>query len=141
MKKKNTDDLHQELMNTPDLDRFLSDNSQSFYSCSVAESIEKLFLKKEITKSTLAKQSGISEVYLHQVLAGRRKPSRNRILCLCFGLSATLEESQELLKQCGYAQLFPRDRRDAIIIYGLIHNMDLFTINDKLYAEDEEALF
>ena len=139
--KKNTSDLQEELMNAPDLDRFLTDNEKNFNTSSIAENIENLFRKKKITKSALAKQSAISEVYLHQVLAGRRKPSRNRILCLCFGLSATLEESQNLLKQCGYAQLFPKDRRDAIIIYGIVHHMDLFAVNDKLYAEDEEAIF
>ena len=139
--KKNTSDLQEELMNAPDLDRFLTDNEEHFNTSSIAENIEILFRKRKITKSALAKQSAISEVYLHQVLAGRRKPSRNRILCLCFGLSATLEESQNLLKLCGYAQLFPKDRRDAIIIYGIVHHMDLFSINDKLYAEEEEAVF
>lgn len=139
--KKNTSDLQEELMNAPNLDRFLTDNEKSFNTESIAENIENLFRKKNITKSLLAKRSAISEVYLHQVLAGRRKPSRNRIICLCFGLEATLDESQTLLKQCGYAQLFPKDRRDAIIIYGIVHHMDLFSVNDKLYAEDEEAIF
>ena len=62
----------------------------------------------------------MSEVYLHQVFSGRRNPSRSRLLCLCFGLNASLEETQELLKQCGFAQLYPKDRRDAIILYGII---------------------
>ena len=83
----------------------------------------------------------MSEVYLHQVFAGRRNPSRNRLLCLCFGLSATLKETQELLKQCGFAQLYPKDRRDAIILYGILNGQDLFTVNDKLFAENEEILY
>lgn len=62
-------------------------------------------------------------------------------LCLCFGLSATLEETQELLKQCGFAQLYPKDRRDAIILYGIMNGMDLFTVNDKLFVENEETLY
>ena len=139
--KKNTGKLQEELMRVPDLDRFLADNEKNFNTRSMAENIEELFQKKNISKSALAKQSAMSEVYLHQVFAGRRKPSRNRILCLCFGLSATLEETQTLLKQCGYAQLFPRDRRDAIIIYGIVHHMDLFAVNDKLYVEGEESIF
>ena len=83
----------------------------------------------------------MSEVYLHQVFAGRRNPSRSRLLCLCFGLNATLEETQELLKQCGHAQLYPKNRRDAIIQYGLANGMDLFAVNDKLFAENEETLY
>jgi transcriptional regulator with XRE-family HTH domain len=97
--------------------------------------------KKGISKAVLAKQAGMSEVYLHQVFAGRRNPSRSRVLCICFGLNATLDETQELLKQCSLAQLYPREKRDAIVIYGLLHGMSLFEVNDKLFEEDEETLF
>ena len=139
--KKNTDNLGQDLMSTPDLDQFLAQHDGAFQNCSVAEYIDALFQAKSVTKSNLAKRSAMSEVYLHQVFSGRRNPSRNRLLCLCFGLSASLEETQTLLKQCGYAQLYPKNRRDAIIIYGILHNEDLFDINDKLYTENEESLF
>ena len=56
-------------------------------------------------------------------------------------MSASLEETQELLRLCGLAELYPKVRRDAIIIYGLLHGMDLFAINDRLFSEDEETLF
>ena len=88
----------------------------------------------------LAKQSGISEVYLHQVFSGRRTPSRNRLLCLCFGLGASVDEAQDLLRHARLAPLYSRDRRDAIVIFGLSHNMTLGDINDKLYAEDADTL-
>lgn len=138
---KSTDDLRQELMGAANLDRFLSDNKDNFRSNSVGQLLNRLFQRKNISKAALAKQSGMSEIYLHQVFAGRRNPSRSRLLCLCFGLSATLEETQELLKQCGLAQLYPKDKRDAIVIYGLINGMSLFDINDKLFSEDEETLY
>lgn len=141
MKQKNTDDLRQELMRSPNLDDFLSDNQENFNNESVSEILNRLLKKKNISKASLAKQAGISEVYLHQIFAGRRNPSRNRLLCLCYGLGASLDETQELLKLCGVAQLFSKIRRDAIIIYGLVHGMNLFEVNDKLFAEDEESLF
>ena len=138
---KDTNSLQQELMDTPDLDRFLSENQDSFRSGSTHELLNALFQKRSISKAALAKQSGMSEVYLHQVFSGRRNPSRSRLLCLCFGLNATLEETQELLKQCGLAQLYPKNKRDAIILYGILNGMDLFAVNDKLFAENEETLY
>ena len=54
---------------------------------------------------------------------------------------ATLEETQELLKQCGHAQLYLKNRRDAIIFYGIANQMDLYAMNDKLFAENEETLY
>ena len=140
MKQKNTDDLQQELMQTPNLSRFLSENEEQFSNESVTQILNRLFRKKGITKAALAKQSGMSEVYLHQIFAGRRNPSRNRLLCLCYGLGASIEETQELLKLCGLAQLYPKLKRDAIIYYGLVHKMELFEINDTLFAENEETL-
>ena len=140
MESKNTDALQQELMQANNLDRFLTENDSSFRSESAPEMLKRLFEKRDITKAALAKQSGMSEVYLHQVFSGRRNPSRNRLLCLCLGLQATFEETQNLLLRCRLAPLYPRDKRDAIIIFGLSHDMSLFQINDKLFAEQEETL-
>lgn len=97
--------------------------------------------RKAVSKAALARKSGMSEVYLHQVFSGRRNPSRDRLLCLCIGLEATLEETQCLLKQSAYAQLYPKSKRDAIITYGILHHMELHAINDKLFAENEKTLF
>lgn len=141
MDRKNTDDLRQELMSSPNLDEFLSDNEKNFSNESIPEILNSLLSEKNISKATLAKQSGISEVYLHQIFAGRRNPSRNRLLCLCYGLNASLNETQELLKLCGVAQLYSANRRDAILIFGIVHSISLFEINDKLFSEDEETLF
>ena len=141
MKFKNTSDLQQDMMEQPNLEQFLSKNRENFQRCSLPDLLLELFEEKGISKAVLAKQAGMSEVYLHQVFAGKRNPSRSRILCLCFGMGATLEETQELLKQCSLAQLYPREKRDAIVIFGLLHGLSLFEVNDKLFEEDEETLF
>ena len=141
MDKKNTDGLQQELMDSTDLSQFLSRNQEQFVDKSVAELLNHLFEKKNISKAVLAKQAGMSEIYLHQIFAGRRTPSRNRLLCLCYGLEASIEETQELLRLCGMAELYPKLKRDAIIYYGLLHKLDLFVINVKLFDENEDTLF
>ena len=115
MEKKNTDNLQQELMNAPDLNQFLSQNQKQFVNPNVAELLNRLFERKNISKASLAKQAGMSEIYLHQIFAGRRNPSRNRLLCLCFGLDASVEETQELLKLCGMAQLYPKLKHSVLL--------------------------
>ena len=98
--------------------------------------LTRLYETKDLTKAELARRSGISEVF-----AGRRNPSRDRLLCICVGLGITLDETQRMLTQGGYAQLYPRTRRDAIISYGVVHQLPLGEINDKLFAEQEKTLF
>lgn len=140
MTTKDTNDLQNELMSAPDLSRFLSENKDVFNHKNFSEMLQDLFKKKKISKATLARKAGISNVYLYQIFSGERNPSRNRILCLCYGLDATLEETQELLKHSGYAQLYVKDKRDAIIIYGLVHSLELDEVNDRLFSEKEETL-
>lgn len=140
MSEKNTDMLQQELMSTNNLDRFLSENDANFRDIPLQEALQRIFDEKGMSKAMLAKCSGISEVYLHQLFSGRRFPSRSRLLCVCFGLDASVEETQALLQQARYAPLYSRDRRDAIIIFGLSHGMDLFQVNDKLFAENLDTL-
>lgn len=140
MNEKNTDTLQQELMSTNNLDRFLAENDASFRNVPLQEAIQRIFDEKGMSKAQLAKQSGISEVYLHQLFSGRRFPSRSRLLCLCFGLDATVDEAQSLLQQARHAPLYSRDRRDAIIIFALSHHMTLFEVNDKLFTENLDTL-
>ena len=140
MKRKNTDDMQSELMSAPDLGRFLSENKENFTNVQFAELLRALFDKKGISKAVLARNAQMSEVYLYQILSGGRNPSRDRIICLCYGMGATLEETQELLRGGGHAELYVKDKRDAVIIFGLTHDMSLAEVNDRLFTEKEKTL-
>ena len=140
MPQKSTDDLYQELMSTSKLDAYIKNNQEQFSNQNVAELLSKLYENYPLTKAELARQSEMSEVYLHQVFSGRRKPSRDRLLCLCIGMKLSLEDSQHLLKCARYAQLYPKSRRDTIISFGLLHGFSLYEVNDKLFAENEKTL-
>lgn len=140
MNKKNTDDLQRELSATSCLSSFLSVNSEEFINESFASMLQGMFQDSGMSKAALAKKAGTSEVYLYQIFSGERTPSRDKAICLCYGLSASLEKTQELLRSSGLAQLYVKNRRDAIIIYGLQHGLELDEINDRLYSEDEATL-
>lgn len=101
MKHKSTDELIGELMSKPSFEEYLHANGPFFSEKGVAELLAQLYETKNLTKAELARRSGISEVYLHQVFAGRRNPSRDRLLCICIGLGITLDETQRMLTQGG----------------------------------------
>lgn len=136
-----TDDLKMDLMNASGINRFLEEHEDDFSNMSAADYLRQLFEQKNVTKAALAKNACMSEVYLHQMFAGKRNPSRNRVICICFGLGASLDETQEFLKHCEHAQLYPKKKRDAIIAYGLLNGLSLNEVNDKLFAENEESLY
>ena len=141
MARKSTNDLQHQLMNAPDLGRFLTEHREEFVQEDFSLLLQALFQRTGMSKAALAKKSGMSEVYLHQIFSGLRNPSRNRIICLCFGLDATVEEAQELLKRSGNAPLYTRNRRDAIVLYALQNGMELDELNDRLFSEQEKTLF
>lgn len=141
MKEKPTSDLKNELMSEASIDSYIRENNSYFSNHSVSELLTELYKQKSLSKAALARKAGMSEIYLHQVFSGRRNPSRDRLLCLCVGLGATLEETQRLLLEASYAQLYPKNKRDAIISHGIIHHTQLNEINDKLFSENEKTLF
>ena len=141
MKEKSTGDLMRDLRVSADLSEYVRNNEVSFFEDPLQELLTRLFERKCISKAELARRSGGSEVFLHQVFSGRRKPSRDRLLCICIGMGASLEETQELLRRAAYAPLYPRLKRDAVIAYGILHHMTLEELNDSLFTEKESTLY
>lgn len=140
MKRKDTDNLKQELMAESDISSYIKDNQSCFVDSEATELMAKFFKRQGYSKAEVARRSGMSEVYLHQLFSGRRRPSRDRLLCLCIGMELTVEETQQLLRISSLAQLYPRIKREAIIYHGIAHRVPLNQINDKLFEENEKAL-
>ena len=78
----------------PDLDRFFAEHRLVRHEESVREVLEILLRERRMTKAELSKRACVNESYLYEILSGRKRPSRDRMLCLCFGLGLSLEESQ-----------------------------------------------
>ena len=140
MQDKTTGDLKREMGEQPNLDAYLRENGSQFVDRSIGDLLDALYETKAVSKASLARRAGMSEVYLHQVFSGRRRLSRDRTLCILFALHASVEEAQTLLKQSGLAQLYARDRRDAVLLHGLAQRMDLYAVDSLLLQERLEPL-
>ena len=138
---KTADELLLSLKNSRNLSGFLTEYDSSFHKDSVGKCLYWKIMEHDVSKSDVAKGAGINYIYLYQILAGLRKPSRDRVICIGLGIGCSFDEMQVLLRDCGYAELNVFFRRDSIIIYGFLHGEDVFTINDHLYDEQEETLF
>ena len=134
------DGLLQALREAPSLDYFMEVHGAELHKESMSELLEALLERRGISKAALARRSATSEVYLHQVFSGRRSPSRDRLLCLCLGLECELKHVQELLRRCGYSMLYERDRRDAVLLYSVLHKKSVFEANELLEKFGEALL-
>lgn len=132
MPQKDTEELLHSLNGAKSLTEYLVQNEEEMISSDLTQLLADLIKQKNIRKTELVKATGLSEVYIYEILSGRKRPQRNCLLQICFALQMTQEEVQQLLKQSGYPLLYPRRRRDSVILYALEKQMTL--------AEAEELL-
>ena len=140
MARKSTTYLEKELKSSDSLENFLKKNKNELASVSLAELIQDLIIKKGLTKSEVVKTSNLNEVYAYQIISGARRPSRDKLLCLCIAMRATLDETQDLLRHGGFAPLYVRSQRDSIISFTLSHNETIHQLNSNLYDHGEQLL-
>ena len=141
MEQTPADILLRELMEDDDLEACLQRNDGLFLRKTVAQGLAELFQTRSISKAELARRSDVSLVYLHQVFAGKRTPSRDRLLGLCLALGASVEETQHLLLGTFYSPLNPLNRRDAVLIFALAHGMKLPEVRAALEGAGEPPLY
>ncbi|CDA91771.1 putative uncharacterized protein [Firmicutes bacterium CAG:238] len=81
----------------------------------------------------------MNEIYAYQIISGARRPSRDKLLCLCIAMRATLEETQDLLIHGGFAPLYVCSQCDNIIIFA-ISEETILQVNSNLYDHGEALL-
>ena len=113
--KKTTDELLSELSKSP-LSGFLNENEGEMSDGELSKYLSKLLKEKNMSRAEVICRSGIFDVYGYEIFSGKKHPSRDNVRRLSFGFPLELAEVQKLLKYSFYAPLYPRNRRDAVII-------------------------
>ena len=138
---RSTDDMMQELMQENQIDSYVKKNEADMLDDkSIAQCLTELIEAKSLSKAKVIKNSNVNEIYAYQIFAGKRQPSRDKLLCLCFGMRLSIEEVQKLLKQVGYAELYPRIKRDSIMLFALNKYLTVTQVNDLLYDNSEAVI-
>ena len=140
MPKKSTTNLENELKSCDTLESFLKRNLDELSTASLAEQIQTLIASKGLTRSGVVKASNLNGVYAYQIISGARRPSRDKLLCLCIAMKATLDETRELLVRGGFAPLYVRRQRDSIIIFAISHGETILELNNNMYDHGEPLL-
>ena len=138
--KKSTTDLLNELNQTSHIDQYLKENGEYIIDQSLSKYLCDIIESKNLSKSDIIKKSDINEIYGYQIFSGKRTPSRNKLLCICIGADFSLEETNETLKVAGFSPLFPKIKRDSIIIFGIQNQHQIWEINESLYNHQLQTL-
>lgn len=135
MHEKDTDKLLNSLKQAEDFQTIFSETRQYVIDQTLKNYLAYWLSAKQLSKSAVLKKAGIAEATGYQYFDGKRNPSREKVIALTIGLELTLEETNELMKKTGYAQLYPKHPWDAVVIYGISHNLSIPEIDDYLYNE------
>ena len=142
-KRKNdisTTALFSMLEKSNSLETFLSDHERDLPAPSIAEYLETLLKRHHFTKQAVIRAANLERSNGYQIFNGYRTPRRNALLRIALGMQLTLEETQYLLKLALRGELYPRNRRDAAIIYCIQHKFSLIDAEIMLEQLDEEIL-
>lgn len=138
---KSTNDLMNALTfpeTSPEL--FWEENKQELISLTPKDLWETLILKSAKKKAEIIHNSDFEPVYFYEVISGKKKPSRDKIIRLLFGLQAELQDCQKILHLYEYRPLYPRIPRDSVFIYGFTHKLSLTQIQELLEKYGENQL-
>ena len=110
--QKTTDQLLKILQNSNDINSYLTDND-----------------------------SNIQKNYGYQIFDGSKTPSRDKVIAIALAMQLTLDEANRLLHLSNNGILYPKIKRDSIIIFGLENNQKIIDLNITLDDFGEAPLW
>ena len=137
-----TGDLLSKLNDASDinkLDSYIND-IEGNYELSFSRYLNALMVKLDVLPASLIEKSNIEHSYCYQILNGRKNPGRDKILAIALALQIDLHETQRLLKLAGEGALYPKSRRDSLIIYAIEHKMSVIDTGLLLDKYGEKPL-
>lgn len=138
---KATDDLLLELNSgNNSLDEFLDNSSPSFINPDIKSFWLSLIEKSNRSKSDIINKSDFNYRYFYDVIYGRKTPKRDKVIKLCLAMKSGIDDCQAALKLSGKSQLYPKIRRDSIILYALKNEWSVFRCSTALAKYGEEEL-
>lgn len=132
-----TDDLFLMIENDEELEKKWTELIPHMNAPSFRDYLYSLMEARGLDAGRLGVISLLSRSFAYQICSGERQPSRDIILRIAVSMRASVEETQQLLRLAQRGALYPRDRRDAVVIYALSKKLDLYE-TDELLAELEQ---
>lgn len=142
MLRKTTEELTNEIKSGKDIGQYLEENKDEMIDISLAEYLNELLDKYNLSKSEVLKTAGMSDNnYGYEIFRGVKKSvSRDKLIQLCFGFPLTCDETQMVLKLGKVGILYPRVQRDAYIMFALSNRYSILQLNDILFEHEEQVI-
>ena len=137
---KSTDELMNILKSadsTQILDSVISDIDGS---SDLKSYINGILLDRNWSIADLQRKSCIARTYMYQIMDGTRNPGRDKVVCIALALELDITDTLRMLKMSNNPVLYPKNRRDAILIYAINNHLTVADCNRLLVTYEEAEL-
>lgn len=121
-------------------DEYLCNNEEYFINGDVTVFWKKVIEEKDMKKSDIINKADVGYTFFYDILNGKKHPSRDTLLKIFIAMQLSIDTCQEGLRIYEWAALYPKVKRDSVIIYAIMHKYSLRMTEELLEANNEKVL-
>lgn len=139
MNKRTEDLLEQLKLRNIKYCEYLSANEDAFIQNDLSQFWSKVIELSETKKTDIINKADIGYTFFYDIIRGRKHPSRDTIIKIFIALKINVDYCQEALRIYEWAALYPKVKRDSILLYALLHKYSLQQTEELLEENNEKA--
>lgn len=138
---KNTEELLNQLkLDNITYNEYLSENADCFLKNDLSQFWKNAISLCGMKKTDIINKADIGYTFFYDILRGKKHPSRDMLIKIFIAMRLDIDVCQEALRLYEWAALYPKMKRDSIIIYGITHKLSLPETNNLLQNNNEVVL-
>lgn len=138
--KRTADLLEQLKIQNKSYESYLEENQDSFIQNDLKDYWQSLLSTCPMKKTDIINKADVGYTFFYDIIKGKKIPSRDTICKIHISMNLGLEPCQNTLKLYNWASLYPKNKRDSIIIYGITHHMALYETDALLKQNNQPQL-
>jgi len=132
VRQSKSEKLYLQIMNVSSFSEFWESHKDEIVELSLSDYLSALLKEKKLKRSDVVVKTGLDKAYVYQIFAGKKNPSRDKLITMAFGMKLSEEETQKMLRLSGHRELWPKDERDALFLFAIQHRMSLADVHTEL---------
>lgn len=128
----NSDMLHAQINEADSFSEFWKRHKDHIADQPLSEYLHLLLKEKRLKRSDVVARTGLDKAYVYQIFAGKKHPSRDKLITIALGMRLNEEETQKMLRLSGLRELWPVDERDALLLFAVQRGMSLEDVHTEL---------
>lgn len=77
---------------------FFAHNKTHMIHQNLSEYLQWLLLRTKLKRADVVVKTGLDKAYVYQIFEGKKRPSRDKLITIAFGMRLTEDETQRMLK-------------------------------------------